>query len=63
MSDERSRSGSGTTFSRRLGYYLVGVTIGLLALGWFQMNRGEAERAADAERAGENPAATTESAP
>jgi len=33
---------TGSTFGRRLGTYLAGVAIGLLLLGWFQMQKQRA---------------------
>lgn len=34
--------GSSRTFPEKLGIYLVGVTIGLLVLGWFQWRKMQA---------------------
>lgn len=48
---------SGSTFTRRLGYYLGGVSIGLVMLGIFQIGRNAASRAEDDHR-DTNPAAT-----
>lgn len=45
-----SRNSSGTTISQRLGYYLAGVAIGLVALGFFMTQK---QRAVRAERATE----------
>jgi hypothetical protein len=45
-----ARNTSGTTIAQRLGYYLAGVAIGLVALGFFMTQK---QRAVRAERASE----------
>lgn len=46
-----ARNTSGTTISQRLGYYLAGVAIGLVVLGFFMTQK---QRAVRAERAAES---------
>lgn len=50
--------GSSRTRVQKLGIYLVGVAIGLMLLGWFQMKRQQAVRAQEraAEATGPLPA-------
>ncbi|GAB4384877.1 MAG: hypothetical protein Kow0022_08840 [Phycisphaerales bacterium] len=39
MPMHRLAPNTGSTFSQRLGYYMLGIAIGLMLLGWFQMQR------------------------
>jgi len=41
---------TGSTFMQRLGYYILGISLGLLILGWFQVQkmRTRASSGADA---------------
>lgn len=42
---------TGSTFTQRLGYYMLGIAIGLMVLGWFQMQRRIAVQQQAAEQA------------
>lgn len=49
MATPHTRNTSGTSISQRLGYYLAGVAIGLLLLGFFMSQRQRAVQSGQAE--------------
>ncbi len=49
----RLQPDTSSTFPQRLGYYILGIAIGLMVLGMFQMQRRFAAQQQAAERAAE----------
>lgn len=50
---------TGSTFMQRLGYYILGISLGLLILGWFQVQKMRTKVANGAD----TPAQVEETAP